>query len=74
LADLSSDSKELIIEELRSIKNELRKDEPVYSEIKKNVDRIRNRHHLIWQKMIEIIREPAVAKVLSKAAKNELGI
>jgi hypothetical protein len=74
LADLSNDSKELVTEELRTIQNELKKSEPSYSEIKKNVDRVKERNFEIWQKLIEIIREPAVAKILSTAARNELGI
>jgi len=74
ITDLSNDSKELVIEELKRIQTELKKNEPSYSEIKMNVDRIRERNLIIWQKLIDIIRDPAVARTLSNAAKNELGI
>ncbi|UCF69868.1 MAG: hypothetical protein JSW49_06615 [candidate division WOR-3 bacterium] len=74
IPDLSDDSKELIIEELKSIQAELNKKEPLYSEIKKNVDHIKDRNPDIWRKLMEIIREPAIARILSHAARNELGI
>ncbi len=74
MPDLSDDSKELIIEELKSIRVELNKKEPLYSEIKKNVDRIKNRNPDISRELMKILREPAIARILSHAAKNELGI
>jgi len=74
ITDLSNDSKELVIEELKRIQTELKKNEPSYSEIKKNVHRVRERNLIIWQKLIDIIRDPAVARTLGNAAKNELGI
>lgn len=74
LTDISDDSKELIIEEIRAIQNELRKHEPVYSEIKQKAVRLRNRNFDIWQKLIKIIKHPTVAKILGHAARKELGI
>ncbi|MDH4210202.1 MAG: transcriptional regulator [candidate division WOR-3 bacterium] len=74
LTDLGDDSKELIIEEIRSIQDELNKSEPIYSEIKKNVDRIKERNFDTWQKLIEILRDPVITTILSHAARNELGI
>lgn len=72
LPHLSNDSKELVVEELNSIRDELTKDQPLYSTIKKNVDRVKDRTPEIWQKLIEVIKEPAIARLLSEAARNEL--
>jgi hypothetical protein len=74
IGDLGNESQELIIEELKQIHHELKKGEPSYSEIKKNIDRVKERDIDTWQKLIEIIKEPSVTKVLSDAAKKELGI
>jgi hypothetical protein len=69
---LSGDSKELIREELKSIRDELTKNQPAYSIIKKNVDRIKNRTPEIWHELIEMLREPAISRLLSDAARREL--
>jgi hypothetical protein len=74
ITDLSNDSKELIIEEIKRVQAELKKNDPSYSEIKKNVDLLRERSFDIWQKLLDILRNPAVATTLSSAARNELGI
>ena len=74
LTGISDDSKELIVNEIRAIQNELKKNEPVYSEIKQNATRLRDRNFDIWQKLIKIIKHPAVAKILGNAARKELGI
>jgi hypothetical protein len=71
---LSTDSKELITEELAAIRNELRKTEPGYSTIKNNVDRLKERDHDIWRKLTTIIKDPALANALSRAARKDLGI
>jgi hypothetical protein len=68
----SSESKELILEELKSIRDELTKSQPVYSSIKKNVDRIKDRNPDIWHALIAMIREPLIARLLSDAARREL--
>ena len=71
---ISTETKELIIEELKSIQHEFRKTVPCYSEIKQKTDRLKTRDSEIWQKFIQIIKRPSVAKVLSSAAQKELGI
>ncbi len=70
----SADSKELIIEELKEILSELKNTEPSYSKIKGFVDRLKKRNFEVWQNLMEIIKDRAVATVLSAAAKRELGI
>ncbi len=70
----SADSKELIIEELKEIQNELKKTEPSYSAIKGFTERLRERNFEVWKKLMAIIKDPAVARVLNTAAKKELGI
>ena len=72
--EISNESKELIIEELKYVLDELKKKEPCYTEIKQKVDRLKTRDFEVWQKFIEIIRKPSVAKVLSNAARRELGM
>jgi hypothetical protein len=70
----SASSKELIIEGLKEIQNELKKTEPSYFAVKGFVDRLKERNFEVWQKLMAIIKDPAVARVLSTAAKKELGI
>lgn len=72
--DISNESKELIIEELKHILEELKKKEPCYTEIKQKTERLKTRDFEIWQKFIQIIRKPSVARVLSNAARKEIGI
>lgn len=73
-AEISNESKEIIIEELKYVLDALKKKEPCYTEIKQKVDRLKTRDFEVWQKFIEIIRKPSVAKVLSNAARRELGM
>jgi hypothetical protein len=70
----SPDSKELIIEELKAILSELKSKEPSYSRIKGFVERLKERNFEVWQNLMDIIKDPAVARVVSTAAKRELGI
>ena len=70
----SPDSKELIIEELKEILSELKSKEPSYARIKGLVDRLKERNFEVWQNLMDTIKDPAVARVLSKAANRELGI
>jgi hypothetical protein len=70
----SPDSRELIIEELKEIQSELKSKDPSYSRIKGFVDRLKERNMEVWQKLMGIIKDPAVARVLSAAAEKELGI
>lgn len=74
IVKISDESKELIIEELKYILEELRKKEPCYTEIKEKVDRLKTRDLEVWQKFIKIMKTPSVARVLSNAARRELGI
>jgi hypothetical protein len=70
----SDESRELIIEEIRGIKIELSKSEPSYLAIKNYVDRLKERNLEIYQKLLAIIKDPAIARLLSNSAKKELGI
>ncbi|UCD06209.1 MAG: hypothetical protein JSV98_02990 [candidate division WOR-3 bacterium] len=71
---ISKESKELILEELKFIQQELQNKEPRYSKIKQKTESLKTRDSEIWQKFIKIIKRPSVARVLSSAAQKELGI
>lgn len=70
---LSDDSRELLVEELKQIHNELASGRPSYAVVKLNADRVRQRSSDIWQKLSEILKDPAVARTLGDAARKELG-
>jgi hypothetical protein len=70
----STESKELIIEEVKGIKLELSKSEPSYLAVKKYADHLKERNYEVYQKLLAIIKNPAVARLLSNAARKELGI
>ncbi|MBE0432618.1 hypothetical protein IBX73_04025 [candidate division WOR-3 bacterium] len=74
LTGLSAEPKELLIEELIRIRDELASREPGYSVIKENADRVRQRSSEVWQKLSEILNDPAIARALGNAARKELGM
>lgn len=69
---ISDDSRELLVEELKQIHNELASGSPGYAVVKLNADRVRQRSFDIWQKLSEILKDPAFARALGIAARKEL--
>lgn len=72
--ELGPEQKELITEEIREIKLELSKSEPSYSKVRDYVNRLKDRNFDAYKKLVNIIKDPTVAKLLSNAAKKDLGI
>jgi hypothetical protein len=73
-AEFGPDLKELITEEIKEIKLELTNSQPSFSRIRDYMNRLKERNFEVYQKVVNIIKEPTVAKILSNAAKRELGI
>lgn len=70
--NLSTDLKELIIEEVKEISNELQKPAPSYSTVKHYLNKIKERDFETYKNVIEIIKTPAITKTLAESAKREL--
>lgn len=70
--NLSKDLKELIIEEIEEISNELQKSRPSYSTVKQYLYKIKERDFETYKKVIEIIKTPSITKILAESAKREL--
>jgi hypothetical protein len=70
--NIDNNTKELIIEEIKEITNELQKNKPSYSEIKKSINQIRNRDAEVYTKVMKIIKAPMITHILSESAKREL--
>jgi len=72
--EIGPEQKELIAEEIKEIKLELGKSEPSYTVVSDFVKRLRDRNFDAYSKLMNIIKDPTVAKLLSTAAKRNLGI
>ncbi len=70
--NMSSDLKEIIVEEIKEIQNELKKNAPSYSTVKKFVGKIKEKNYEIYEKIMALIRDPTITRILSESAKREL--
>lgn len=70
--NINSDLKELIIENIKQIRNELKKTEPSYAVVKKSLDKVKERNYDIGEKLQAILRNPSISKILTDSAKKEL--
>ncbi len=70
--NLSSELREIIIEEIKGIEEELKKPEPSYTTVKKFLDKLKQRNFEIYQQISTIMKEPMVIRILSESAKKEL--
>jgi type I site-specific restriction endonuclease len=70
--EIGNDTKELIVEGIKDIQKELKRIEPSYSNIKKFLDKLRDRNPDIFEKVIGIIKNPTITRILSESAKKEL--
>lgn len=64
--------KELLIEHINQIKYELTKSTPSYSRVKTCIDKIKERDRTVGAKVIDILKDPTVRKILSCAARREI--
>ena len=69
---INSDLKELIIENIKQIRNEFKKTEPSYAVVKKSLDKVKERNYDIGEKLQAILRNPSISKILADSAKKEL--
>jgi hypothetical protein len=73
-SELNEEQKEIIAEEISEVQNELKKPEPSYSNLKKLMDRLKERDSGFYEKLKAIMKNQAVLHILSIAARKELGI
>jgi DNA-binding MarR family transcriptional regulator len=69
---INNDTKELIIEELIEIKNELKKPEPSYSKVKLLVEKIKEKNSALGTQVMAIIENPVIANKLRHSLKKDL--
>lgn len=69
---ISSDIKEILIEEIKEIQKELKKIEPSYNKVKAFLDRIRQHNFEIGEQVMALLRNPVIFDLLEKSAKKEL--
>jgi len=70
--NIIKDLREIIIENINAIQDELKKNEPSYSEIKRLLTKIKERNYEIGEKVTKILKNPTVTKILSRSARKEL--
>ncbi len=70
--NLSPELREIIVEEVRSIEDELKKAEPSYGVVKKMLDKIKDRNFEIYERLSAIMKDPTIIRILTESAKREL--
>jgi hypothetical protein len=71
---LNEEEKEIITEEIKKVREELKKSELSYSHVKKSMDRLKERDPEFYGRLLVILKDPTVAHFLNIAARKELGI
>jgi hypothetical protein len=71
-ADVSKETKELLVEGINDIIDELKQHEPSYSVIKTLFTRIKNRHESTAIKISALLKTPVIQKLLLTSARKEL--
>ncbi len=71
-SELSNDTKELLVEEVKEIQKELKRIEPSYSRVKLFLDRIRQHNYEIGEQIMALLKNPVISYILEKSAKKEL--
>jgi len=69
---ISSDIKEILIEEIKEIQKELKKIEPSYSRVKSFLDKVRQHNFEIGEQVMALLKNPVIFNILERAAKKEL--
>ena len=60
------------IEEVKEIRDELKKDMPSYTNVKYFIEKIKERNYEIYKNLMVIVKNPTVTKALSDAVKKDL--
>ncbi|MGD8979925.1 MAG: hypothetical protein PVH23_07630, partial [candidate division WOR-3 bacterium] len=71
---LNEEEKEIITEEIKEVREELKKSELSYSHVKKSMDRLKERDPEFYERLLVILKDPTVAHFLNISARKELGI
>jgi hypothetical protein len=70
--DINEELKELIVENIKEIQNELKKHEPRYTTVKKYAGKVKERNYEIGKKLLNTLKNPTISKILAESAKKEL--
>ena len=71
---LNEEEREMITDEIKDVHAALMQSEPSYTQVKKSIDRLKQRSPEFYEKLMVIMRDPTVTHFLSIAARKELGI
>jgi hypothetical protein len=71
LRNFSSEKKELLIEEVKSIRDEFRKPGPSYKVIKNALEKIKERDYDLGNELSEILKNLPIMNIFKEAAKRE---
>ncbi|MGQ9464171.1 MAG: hypothetical protein ACUVQ3_02385 [bacterium] len=71
-AEISSGTKELLIEEVKEIQKELKRIEPSYRRVKLFLDKIKQHNFEIGEQIVKLLKNPVISSILEKSAKKEL--
>ncbi len=69
---ISSDTKEILTEEIKEIQKELKKIEPSYARVKLFLDRVRQHNFEVGEQVMALLKNPVIFNILEKSAKKEL--
>ncbi|MEO0095072.1 MAG: hypothetical protein ABIL46_01805 [candidate division WOR-3 bacterium] len=69
---ISSETKEILVEEIKEIQKELKKIEPSYNRVKQFLDKVRQHNFEIGEQVMALLKNPVIFNILEKAAKKEL--
>lgn len=72
LDSVSDESREIIREEIKEVHKELIGGEPRYSRVKDLIGKIKERNYEIYEKVMVIMRHPAITRILAESARKEL--
>ncbi|MEO0137038.1 MAG: hypothetical protein ABIL39_08085 [candidate division WOR-3 bacterium] len=69
---ISRDTREILIEEIKEIQQELKKIEPSYNRVKTFLDKVRQHNFEIGNQVMALLQNPVILNILLKSAKKEL--
>jgi hypothetical protein len=69
---IGAGTRELIVEEVREIQQELKKIKPSYGRVKSMLDKIKKRDADVGRDVVTVLDNPVIQQVLTESAKKEL--
>lgn len=70
--EISKDTKELLVEEVKEIQKELKRIEPSYRRVKLFLDKIKQHNFDAGAQIVTLLKNPIISNLLEKSAKKEL--